>query len=195
MIVVQGKVREHEHGRQQVYFCLFTGCYLSWSGSQPNKSIVSQAGAPSSGVGRAGRGRGHLLPIINRTGLEGILRFSRSKIWPPQCPTPVRVSSTSPLPHTQGRWAAGGCGSDPAYMGPSCHWGHLETRASRAGCRRNSHHGTAGDTSPSLSGPIAPAPGRAGTPFPTISISTTPTNPVLPGKMDLLPCTLRFQCH
>lgn len=39
--------------------------YLSWLGAQPNKSIVSLAGALNSGVGRAGRDRGCLLlPLL-----------------------------------------------------------------------------------------------------------------------------------
>lgn len=42
--------------------------YLSWLGTRPNKSIVSQADAPSSDVGRAGRDWGCLLPIVNRAG-------------------------------------------------------------------------------------------------------------------------------
>lgn len=42
---------------------------------------------------------------------------------------------------------------------------------------------------------LAPVPSHAGTPFPTISITPTPINPVLLEKMDPLPCTRGFQCH
>lgn len=49
-----------------------------------------------------------------------------------------------------------------------------------------------------LETPLHPSlgpPGHAGTAFPTISITTTPANPVLLEKMDPLPCMPGFQCH
>lgn len=49
-----------------------------------------------------------------------------------------------------------------------------------------------------LETPLHPSlgpPGHAGTAFPTISITTTPADPVLLEKMDPLPCMPGFQCH
>lgn len=64
-------------------------------------------------------------------------------------------------------------------MGPSCHWDQLETWASEARHRKDSHYRAAKDISPSQSGPTAPVSGCAGTPFPTLSVTTTPANPEL----------------
>lgn len=100
VIVVQDEVRERERGRWQVYFCLFTGCTSpGWGHSPINPLSPWQSSKLWCREGRQGSGVLTAPIVKGQAGLEGIVCFSRSKIWSPPCPPSGRMTSLTSVLH------------------------------------------------------------------------------------------------